>query len=155
MVKTRWEYSAGGIVFKKENDEVLWLIIQPEGDSHWSKNRWQFPKGIIEEGEKAQETAEREIEEETGVKARAIQKVEDLRIFFYDKEKNRIIKTISFFLMSYEGEGEEKEDQEKITEIAWLTFKEASEKLTFDNEKRVLKKTKLILEEQERQPSLL
>jgi 8-oxo-dGTP pyrophosphatase MutT (NUDIX family) len=147
MVKTKWEFSAGGIVFKKENDEVLWLIIQPEGDSHWSKNRWQFPKGVIETGEKAQETAEREIEEETGVKARAIQKIDDLRIFFYDEEKNRIVKTISLFLMSYEGEGKREEDQEKIAEITWLSFKEASEKLTFETEKKALEKAKKILEQ--------
>jgi len=110
---------------------------------------------MIEEGEKAQETAEREIEEETGVKAKAIKKVDDLRIFFYDEEKNKIFKTISLFLMSYEGEGKKEEDREKIAEISWLTFEEASEKLTFDTEKKALGKAKKILEEQERQPNLL
>ena len=155
MTKIKREFSAGGIVFKKDGKKTLWLVIQPEGGGHWSQGRWQFPKGMIEEGEKAQKTAEREIEEEAGVKARAIKKVDDLRIFFYDEEKNKIFKTISLFLMSYEGEGKKEEDQEKIAEISWLTFEEASEKLTFDTEKKALGKAKKILEEQERQPSLL
>jgi 8-oxo-dGTP pyrophosphatase MutT (NUDIX family) len=149
------EFSAGGIVFKKEKKEVLWLVIQPEGGGHWSQGRWQFPKGMIEEGEKAQETAKRETEEETGVKARVIKKVDDLRIFFFDEEKNKIFKTISLFLMSYEGEGERKEDQERIAEIAWLPYREAYERLTFGTEKKALEKAKKALEESERQPSLL
>jgi len=155
MTSLKREFSAGGIVFKKEKKKTLWLVIQPEGGGHWSQGRWQFPKGMIEEGEKAQETAKREIEEETGVKARAIKKVDDLRIFFYDEEKNKVFKTISLFLMAYEGEGKRKEDQEKIAEIAWLTFREASEKLTFETEKKALEKAKEALEEQQRQPSLL
>jgi 8-oxo-dGTP pyrophosphatase MutT (NUDIX family) len=153
--KVRREFSAGGIVYKKNNKKTLWLIIQPEGGGHWSKGRWQFPKGIIEEGEKAQATAEREIEEETGVRAKAIKKVEDLRIFFFDEKKNRIFKTISLFLMSYQGEGKRKEDREKIAEIAWLPYNQAHERLTFDTEKKALEKAKKALEEKERQPSLL
>jgi 8-oxo-dGTP pyrophosphatase MutT (NUDIX family) len=159
--KVKREFSAGGIVYKRVKEreskklKTLWLVIQPEGGGHWSKGRWQFPKGIIEEGEKAQKTAEREIEEETGVKAKAIKKVEDLRIFFYDEEKNRILKTISLFLMSYQGEGKRKEDQEKIAEVIWLPYKEACKRLTFATEKEALEKAKKALEEQERQPSLL
>ncbi len=153
--KVKREFSAGGIVFKKNDKKTLWLVIQPEGGGHWSKGRWQFPKGMIEEGEKAQETAKREIEEETGVKARIIKKVDDLRIFFFDEEKNKIFKTISLFLMSYEGEGKREEDQEKIAEIAWLPYNKAHQRLTFDTEKKALEKAKKVLEEEERQPSLL
>ncbi len=153
--KVKREFSAGGIVFKKKNDQILWLVIQPEGGGHWSQGRWQFPKGIIEEGEKAQETAEREVEEEAGIKVKAIRKVDDLRIFFFDEKKNRILKTISLFLMSHQGKGKRKEDQEKIAEIAWLPYKEAHQKLTFDTEKKALEKAKKVLEETEKQPSLL
>lgn len=148
------EYSAGGVVFKKENGEILWLIIQPEGGGHWSKGRWQFPKGWVEEGEQSTETAKREVEEETGIKANVVEKVDSLRVFFYDENKNRIFKTIALFLMEYQGKGKKKEDAEKIAAIKWLSFKEAYERLTFDSEKKALKKAKGILEETEKQQKL-
>ncbi len=40
------QFSAGGVVYKKENDQTFWLLIQPKGTDYW-----QFPKGLIEEGE--------------------------------------------------------------------------------------------------------
>lgn len=148
------EFSAGGIVFKKVDGKILWLIVQPEGGGHWSKDRFQFPKGLIEEGEKASQTAKREVAEETGVRAEIVQKADDLRIFFFDEEKNRVQKTISLFLMEFRKEGERQEDEEKIKEIFWLPFEKALEKLTFDTEKKALKKAKEILKEREKQQKL-
>jgi 8-oxo-dGTP pyrophosphatase MutT (NUDIX family) len=155
MAGFKREFSAGGIVFKRDKGVTYWLVIQPEGGGHWSQGRWQFPKGMIEDDEKAQATARRETEEETGVKAQVIKKIDDLKIFFYDEEKNKVFKTISLFLMSYEGEGKREEDQEKIVAVAWLTFEEAIEKLTFGTERKALEKARKALEELERQPSLL
>jgi 8-oxo-dGTP pyrophosphatase MutT (NUDIX family) len=152
--KTKREFSAGGIVYKKENDKTLWLVIHPEGDEHYSKDRWQFPKGLIEKDEKAPQTAQREVEEETGVKASVIEKIDSIRIFFYDEKKNRIFKTITLFLMEYQSEGKRKEDAEKIAAVEWLAYKDAYERLTFDSERKALEKAKETLEEQEKQARL-
>lgn len=67
------EFSAGGIVFKRQassvkrkGDNVLWLVAQ-----HSMHKGWVFPKGFIGdhiEGESTEETALREVEEETGVR---------------------------------------------------------------------------------------
>ncbi len=55
------EPTAGGIVYRKDGKNVEILLIQD------AKDRWTIPKGHIEEGEQAKETAEREIKEETGL----------------------------------------------------------------------------------------
>jgi len=153
-MRTSREFSAGGIVFKKVNDQTLWLIVQPEGGGHWSKDRFQFPKGLIETGEKAPQTAKREVAEETGVRADIVQKIDSLKIFFFDEEKNRIQKTITLFLMEFKQEGERQEDEEKIKEIFWLPYEEALQKLTFDTEKKALEKARKILEEKVKQQRL-
>ena len=131
------KFSAGGVVFKKAGTKILWLIIQPEGGGHWSKGRWQFPKGWIEKGEQSMAAAKREVEEETGVKANVVEKIDHIRVFFYDEKKNKVFKTITLFLMEYQGEGEKKEDGEKIAAIEWLSYEEAYKRLTFDSEKKI------------------
>jgi bis(5'-nucleosidyl)-tetraphosphatase len=148
------EYSAGGVVYRKKDKKILWLIIQPEGGGHWSKGRWQFPKGWIEAGEKPAETARREVEEEAGIKAEVIEKIDDLKIFFYDEEKNKVFKTITLFLMKYQRKGERKEDAEKIAAIKWLPYKEAHKRLTFKSEKEILAKAKKVLTGKGKQPEL-
>lgn len=149
------EYSAGGVVYRKDGDETLWLVIQPEGDEHWSHDRWQFPKGMIEPGEKATQTALREVEEETGVIASLQEKIDSIRIFFYDEEKNRIFKTITFYLMEYSKEGKRVEDGEKMGQIVWLKEEDALSKLTYKTEKEMLIKARAILDANHRQISLL
>ena len=56
------EFSAGAIVFKREGDAILFLIIYSK------RNRlWGFPKGHLEQGESTEQAAAREIKEETGL----------------------------------------------------------------------------------------
>ena len=67
------EFSAGGVVIKKENGEILVLVAQ-----HSQHHGWVFPKGLIGDqikGEKKEETAVREVKEETGYDAEIIQEL--------------------------------------------------------------------------------
>jgi 8-oxo-dGTP pyrophosphatase MutT (NUDIX family) len=69
-MKTKKEVSAGGIVYKKEKGQTLWLVTQHS----WHKG-WVFPKGLIgdkEKNEPMEQAALREVEEEGGVKAKIV-----------------------------------------------------------------------------------
>jgi len=63
------EFSAGAVVYKKDNEKTLFLLGE-----HSGYQKWVLPKGLIERGETGWQTAERETEEETGVKCRIIEK---------------------------------------------------------------------------------
>jgi 8-oxo-dGTP pyrophosphatase MutT (NUDIX family) len=74
-----------------------WLAaIRPAG----KEDVWALPKGLIGRGEKAADTALREVEEETGVEARPLEKLGDVR-YVYTWKGERVFKVVSFFLFRY------------------------------------------------------
>src|SRR5258708_9304779 len=89
------EFSAGGVVFKKENDKVLVLVAR-----HSGHHGWVFPKGWIEKGESKETTALREVREETGITGKIIQPLKEVT-FFYQMSGEKIKKTVSYFVMEY------------------------------------------------------
>jgi len=129
----RREFSAGGIVFK--DNASSWLIIKPAGT-----DRWQLPKGLIDEGESSKEAALREVEEEGGIKAQIMGKVGEQRYVYYWEGK-KVFKTVVYFLMKYISGAENGHDHE-VDEALFLPFEEAVKKLTFEKDKEFLKKGK-------------
>src|SRR5262249_41445497 len=67
---------AGGVVFRKRNGAVEYLLVQASKD----RTQWVLPKGHIEPGEEPRETAVREVKEETGHWARVREWLEDLNL---------------------------------------------------------------------------
>ena len=138
--KVEKAFSAGGVVFKEGADEFKFLIIKPTGT-----DRWQFPKGLINDGESSKETAVREVAEEGGVDTEIISKLGITRYFFVWEGK-KIFKTVTFYLMRYiknTGKGHDKE----VDEAIFLPFDGAYEKLTFKDDKRFLKQAKEEIEQ--------
>lgn len=131
----RREFSAGGVVFKKNKV----LLIKPAGT-----NRWQLPKGHIEEKEKSAETARREVKEETGVEAKVIEKIGDTKYFFVLKG-TRIFKVVSFFLMKFEKQGEIIHKNE-VDDVKFLPFDEAVKTLTYKDDRQITKKAKFLFD---------
>lgn len=128
------EFSAGGIVFNSKNQVLLVRNYKPDKDV----NYWGFPKGHLEIGETSKEAALREVEEETGVKAEIITKVDLLKYFFF-WEGEKTIKTVTFFLMIYKS-GKVQHQERELAEAKWFSVDEALERITFENEKQLLKK---------------
>ena len=127
------EKSAGAVVFRKEQGNAYYLVLQ------YDENYWGFPKGIIEEGEELRKTTMREIEEETGIKD--IEFVNGFREeieYFFKKEGKTIFKTNIYFLAETKT-GEIKLSSEHVG-FKWLFYEQALNQLTFDNSKEVLKK---------------
>lgn len=100
---------------------------------------WDFPRGLIEKNESEEETALREINEETGIKNIKIISgfKERFEIFFRNKDELTIKEVIYFLAQS-------NDDKIKLsyehTDFKWLNYREALEKLTFKKSKEVLKK---------------
>ena len=152
------QFSAGGAVYKREKTETFWLLIQPARDDKFHQEiRWQLPKGWLNEGEKSPDAAIREVREEGGVDAGLIGKIDAIQIFFRNtfegKPDEKVLKTITFYLMHYLADAKEGHDQE-VAEVIWLPFAEAEERLTFKNEKEILEKAQKILADGSSQTSL-
>jgi 8-oxo-dGTP pyrophosphatase MutT (NUDIX family) len=90
------EERAGGLIFCKTDQNVQYLLIT----SNSNKSRWIFPAGHIEEGEKPEEAALREVVEEAGVEAKVISNLGSFQYFWYRENKKTLIDT-RIFLMEY------------------------------------------------------
>lgn len=134
------EFSAGGVVYKPGRDD-LWLVTASMPSKLYPKAVWRFPKGWIDEKEKIEEAASREVREEGGVEARIIKKIGTEKYFFTTKEGKKILKFVTFYLMEWvrdlpEGFGDE------TSEVVWLPYNKAYERLTYSGEKEVLEKAR-------------
>ena len=161
QTKVNREFSSGGVVFRKFSDEIKWLVSASTPSKLYPEIRWRLPKGRIDDmgndtpgpmarGEvradevSLQNGALREVREEGGVEARVIKKIGSEKYFFNSKDRGRILKFVTFYLMEWkkdlpEGFGPE------TSEVLWLPFEEAKKKLSFGGEKQILKKAKDIL----------
>lgn len=131
-------FSAGGVVFKKDGRGFRWLIIKPAGTE-----RWQLPKGRIDKGEGSEAAALREVEEEGGVEAKLVKKIGASQ-YFFTFQGQKIFKTVVYFLMEYLSDSKDGHDHE-VDEIAFLDFEEALGRLTYKDDKEILKKAKDLL----------
>ena len=100
---------------------------------------WALPKGRIDESERGETTALREVAEETGARGRSLGKLGDVRYWFvWDGE--RIFKVVSFFLVRYEGGrlGNVPEAfRHEIAEVRWLLLADAPRLLAYRGEREM------------------
>lgn len=137
-LKTR--VSSGGIVFRRHNDITEIAMVAVKGG-----NVWCLPKGLIDKGEVPEKTALREVEEETGLKGRIIEKLGEITYWYYIKEENiKCKKTVHFFLMEYEAGDVSKHDRE-VDNAAWFPIDEALRKASYRGEKEIIEKAREIL----------
>src|SRR6266496_3768739 len=96
----RREFSAGGVLVRRLEGRWMVAATRPAGRP---TGLWALPKGQIDEGERGEETALREVAEETGAHGRSLGKLGDVR-YVYTWDGERIFKVVSFFLVRY-GDG--------------------------------------------------
>jgi ADP-ribose pyrophosphatase YjhB (NUDIX family) len=124
------EPTAGGIVYRpseKRKGEVEILLIQD------SKGRWTIPKGHIEEGEKASETAEREIREETGLQEMKILNWLGKINFRYRRGNSLVLMTTEIYLVQALGNTGKVNPEKWMSSIAWLPANEALDKIEYED----------------------
>ena len=120
------EKSCGAIIFK--DNEVL-LIKQTKG-------HWDFPKGHVEEFETEVQTALREVKEETNVDIIIDENYRYSMTYIMD---NGIEKEVVFFVVKM-IEGELIAQEEEVSDIKWIDYKEAFNVITYENTKELFRK---------------
>jgi diadenosine hexaphosphate hydrolase (ATP-forming) len=115
------EYTAGGVVFRRIDGRVEILMIQDR------LGRWTIPKGHVEAGESLEQTALREVAEETGLTQFRLGEKLDKLHFFYRKEGKLIFMTTHVYLMEAIGDTDAviPEDSEGIVDAKWFGSDEA------------------------------
>jgi len=115
-----------------------WVLagIRPAGKK---PGIWALPKGLIGPGEKPEEAALREVAEETGVEARLVTKLGDIR-YVYTWAGERVFKVVSFYLLRYRRGrlGQIAPEQEiEVAEARWLPLDEAPKLLAYRGEREM------------------
>ncbi len=124
-----YERSCGAIVFRKINDEYRYLIIKNKRSIHWS-----FPKGHVEAGETDEETAVREVLEESGLH---IEIIPDFKTSSEYRVLGRVEKSVTIYAATTSDTNTIIQESE-IEDYAWLTYEAALKRLRFDNDKKIL-----------------
>lgn len=121
----RKEKSCGCIVI----DEGKVLLIKQ------TKGHWGLPKGHVEENETEEETALREVKEETNYDVEIIGDHRFVERYITD---TKIDKEVVYFIAKKVG-GEAEKQEAEVTDIKWCSFDEAIDTVTFDNLKELLR----------------
>jgi 8-oxo-dGTP pyrophosphatase MutT (NUDIX family) len=130
----RHETSAGGVVFRVEDGQRLYLLIR---DSY---QNWGFPKGHLETGEAPDVAAIREVSEETGVMDLSIRGVIDTIDWFFKFRGQLIHKVCHFYLMETAALDTQPQRAEGITTCRWTRFDEAQTLISYANARDVLRR---------------
>lgn len=137
------EPTSGGIVFRHaKNGDLEILLIQD------AKDRWTIPKGHIEEGETAAETARREIGEEAGLKDVDMLGWLGKIHFRYRRLERLVLMTTQIYLVRARGDTNAIQKEEWMNGIKWFKFADALDVIEYEDiAKLMLKASKRIREE--------
>jgi 8-oxo-dGTP pyrophosphatase MutT (NUDIX family) len=149
------EISAGGVVIRPADTGWEVAVIEPQREGGTSNSAARkagnqgkvlaLPKGIVDPGEGAAQTAVREVFEETGIRAAIITKLTDIKYVYVRSwgDKQRVFKIVSFFLLRYEsGEIDDvtKEMRIEVKRALWIPLTGADSKLSYRGERDVIRK---------------
>lgn len=133
-----YESSCGAVVYRDIKGEVRYLLIKNKRSAHWG-----FPKGHIEPGETKQQTAVREVLEETGIHVKLINGFESVSKY---KIQNKIEKVVSIFVGTT-NDTSTCIQPEEIEDYIWLTYDRALSILKFENDKAIITEANHFLNE--------
>jgi 8-oxo-dGTP pyrophosphatase MutT (NUDIX family) len=147
------EISAGGVVLRSMAGAWNIAAIEPCRDAAPAKvaakkkpasSLLALPKGLVDEGEKAHQTAVREVREETGITASIITKLRDIKYFYVRSwgDRERVFKIVSFYLLQYESgriDDVTPEMRIEVQRAMWVPLEEAAARLSYRSEREVVK----------------
>ena len=135
-LRTVHETSAGGLVIDgidgPKDRQVAALIGRVD---RRGRMLWSLPKGHIERGETAEQTAIREVAEETGIQGDVLAALGSIDYWFVT-EGRRVHKTVHHYLMRFSG-GELSDEDVEVSEVAWVPVKDLPRRLAYADERRL------------------
>jgi len=122
------EPTAGGVVFRRDSDGAVEILLIQD-----AKDRWTIPKGHIEEGETAQQTAKREIGEEAGLTDTEVLGWLGKIHFRYRRVDKLVLMTTQIYLVRAMGDTNAIQKEEWMNGIKWFKFHDALEAIEYED----------------------
>lgn len=155
------EISAGGVVIRSTPDGWQMAVIEPQKEGAKpgtatrktsQKRLLALPKGLVDPGENPEQTAIREVFEETGLKAAAITKLGDTKYVYVRSwgDQAKVFKIVSFYLLRYESgtiDNIAPEMRIEVKEALWIDLAESADKLAYRGEKDMVRRARRYLKE--------
>ncbi|WP_068364916.1 NUDIX hydrolase [Rhodococcoides kroppenstedtii] len=135
-LRTVHETSAGGLVVDGlggPRDRLCAALIGRT--DRRGRLLWSLPKGHIERGETPEQTAEREVAEETGINGTVLAPLGSIDYWFVT-EGRRVHKTVHHYLLRFTG-GQLSDEDVEVTEVAWVPLAELHTRLAYADERKL------------------
>jgi 8-oxo-dGTP pyrophosphatase MutT (NUDIX family) len=157
------EISAGGVVLRHTTEGWQVAVIEPQkeatgpgrtasGRKRVQKKLFALPKGLVDSGEKPEQTAIREVKEETGLTGLLIAKLGDIKYVYVRSwgDKERVFKIVSFYLLRYQsGEIDDIPPamRVEVKQASWIALEDAARLLSYQGEKNMARRAQRYLQE--------
>ena len=138
------EISAGGLVIDGSGTKGLLIGRIDAKDPTREKLLWSLPKGHIEAGESPEQAAVREVQEETGIESEIYKSLGVIDFWFMAGGK-RIHKTVHHFLFKEKG-GRIAPQVSEVDDVRWFPLTEIVERLAYPDEKKLIARSKELLQ---------
>ncbi|HEY7235295.1 MAG TPA: NUDIX domain-containing protein [Gemmatimonadaceae bacterium] len=142
-LQTVRQVSAGGVAYRQTVGgaiEVALIRVGPE--------RWQLPKGLVEEGESLESAAVREVREEAGITGRIIAPLQRIEYWYVGldakEQRVRFHKFLHLFLLEYE-EGDVAQHDNEVDDARWVRLDEAEATLAFASERKAMREARALI----------
>ncbi len=153
------EISAGGVVVHRAGQGWEIAVIEPQTEASSARPARKtaqkvvmaLPKGLVDPGEKSEETALREVREETGLIALPIVKLADIKYVYVRSwgDGQRVFKIVSFFLLRYHSgqiDDVSREMRGEVKRAFWIPLEDAPRKLSYRGERDVVRRAQKYLQ---------